>query len=148
MVHGLLTWNFDRRVPSRCSRRSWLRCVSLPLPQHALITISPETKDFASSRIHDLSAGVEYLAAQNGGRKSSCWPMASPCNKVDRYAAARRMTASAPYNPDDAGAAKAYSTGRSGRRRPLSGRRRGAATTLSVRARSDTLIEAGARADE
>src|ERR1700730_1687681 len=83
MVHGL-TWNFYRG-PSRwlppLLAASGYPCLSLNMRDHDLA----EPRDFELAH-HDLSAGIEYLAAENGG-EIVLLAHGFACNKVACYAA-------------------------------------------------------------
>jgi alpha-beta hydrolase superfamily lysophospholipase len=142
MVHGL-TWNFYRG-PSRwlppLLAASGYPCLSLNMRDHDLA----EPRDFDLAH-HDLRAGVDYLAAQNGG-EIVLLAHGFACNKVARYAASSQDSIPRRTILTTLGAAKAY--------RPeiwaaaLGGAAAMRGDTLIVQGAIDTLIEARARADE
>jgi alpha-beta hydrolase superfamily lysophospholipase len=142
MVHGL-TWNFYRG-PSRwlppLLAASGYSCLSLNMRDHDLA----EPKDFELAH-HDLRAGVEYLAAQNGG-EVVLLAHGFACNKVACYAASSKDSIPRRTILTTLGAAKAY------RPEIWAAALRGAAAmrgdTLIVQGAIDTLIEARAPADE
>lgn len=142
MVHGL-TWNFYRG-PSRwlppLLAASGYPCLSLNMRDHDLA----EPRDFELAH-HDLSAGIGYLAAQNGG-EIVLLAHGFACNKVACYAASSGDGIPRRTILTTLGAVKAY--------RPeiwaaaLRGATAMRGNTLIVQGAIDTLIEARARADE
>jgi hypothetical protein len=142
MVHGL-TWNFYRG-PSRwlppLLAASGYPCLSLNMRDHDLA----EPRDFELAH-HDLRAGIDYLAAGNGG-EIVLLAHGFACNKVACYAAASQDGIARRTILTTLGAAKAY------RPEIWAAALRGAAAmrgdTLIVQGATDTLIEARARADE